>query len=514
MPRAFAFVMALLLAVLAPAGCAELPHRNAELSQALPLKPHSRLGSLYSGAAAQHPGQSGFVVLDRPAEALDARAAVIELADSSIDAQYFDWESDRVGKLLFDEILRAADRGVRVRLLIDDIHSSPRDHAIRSLDGHPNIEVRVFNPFVERKGSRALEWLRRFSHVNHRMHNKMLIVDGQALVVGGRNIADGYFGLDNVLAFRDLDLLAVGALALDAEQAFDLYWNCPWSFPITSLHHHRYKPEEMAGFLAELRKTLARSEAILPMRATEQAEERLGRLDDDGRGLVWATAELVYDRPEKIAARTLHEPSPAAARVALLASQAQHELVVEAAYFVPPRKLDLVRKLRQRGVDVRILTNSLASTDLVPVHSEYAKSRRGLVELGVQLFELDAWAATRAFYVAPPHARLSLHTKVAVIDRESIFLGSANLDPRSSFLNTEVGIAVRSAALAEKVLAAIARDFEPVNSWQVVVDDNRQLRWHGLRDGRLRCLSGEPGASFSRRLGAALLALLPLRPFL
>lgn len=502
------------LGLVSAGGCAQLPRRVAAPSLALPIRPHSRIGRLYSDAAASHPGQSGFVVLDRADQALDARAAVIELADSSIDAQYFDWESDRVGQLLYDEILRAADRGVRVRLLIDDIHVRPRDRPILALDGHPNIEVRIFNPFIERRGSRALEWLRRFSHVNHRMHNKMLIVDGQALVVGGRNIADSYFGFDSEVTFRDLDLLAVGALALDAEQAFDLYWNSPWAFPIGNLHRHNYKPEESAVLLAELRKTLARTEAKLPRRKSEPAEERLGRLDDDGRDIVWAPGELVYDRPEKIAARKLHEPSPAAARTALIASQAQHELVVEAAYFVPPKKLTLVHALRQRGVSIRILTNSLASTDLVPVHAEYAKSRRGLVEAGAQLFELDAWAASRSFYVAPPRARLSLHTKVAVIDREWIFLGSANLDPRSSFLNTEVGIAVRSPALAEKVLAAIARDFEPLNSWQVVVDDNRQLRWHGYRDGRARCFSREPAASLARRVAAAFLAVLPLRPLL
>ncbi len=328
------------LGLVSAGGCAQLPRRVAAPSLALPIRPHSRIGRLYSDAAASHPGQSGFVVLDRADQALDARAAVIELADSSIDAQYFDWESDRVGQLLYDEILRAADRGVRVRLLIDDIHVRPRDRPILALDGHPNIEVRIFNPFIERRGSRALEWLRRFSHVNHRMHNKMLIVDGQALVVGGRNIADSYFGFDSEVTFRDLDLLAVGALALDAEQAFDLYWNSPWAFPIGNLHRHNYKPEESAVLLAELRKTLARTEAKLPRRKSEPAEERLGRLDDDGRDIVWAPGELVYDRPEKIAARKLHEPSPAAARTALIASQAQHELVVEAAYFVPPQEAD------------------------------------------------------------------------------------------------------------------------------------------------------------------------------
>ncbi|HWE28586.1 MAG TPA: phospholipase D family protein [Polyangia bacterium] len=508
-----AFVVSLLVLTLG-GGCAELPRRNAVVSHALPVRQHSRIGSLYSDAAASHPGQSGFVVLDRADEALDARIAVIELADTSIDAQYFDWESDRVGQLLYDEILRAADRGVRVRLLIDDIHVRPRDRPILALDGHPNIEVRIFNPFVERRGSRVLEWLRRFSHVNHRMHNKMLIVDGQALVVGGRNIADSYFGFDPRVTFRDLDLLTVGALALDAEQAFDLYWNSSWAFPIGNLHRHNYRPAESAALLADLRRMVARTESTLPQRKTELAEARLGRLDDDGRGIVWAPGELVYDRPEKIAARTLHEPSPAAARTALIAGQAKHELVVEAAYFVPPKKLALVHALRQRGVSMRILTNSLASTDLVPVHAEYAKSRRGLVEAGVQLFELDAWAASRSFYVAPPQARLSLHTKVAVIDREWTYLGSANLDPRSSFLNTEVGIAVHSPALAEKVLAAIGRDFEPLNSWQVVVDDNGALRWHGYRGGRARCFSREPAASLARRVAAAFLAVLPLRPLL
>lgn len=504
-----------MLALVAVAACAHLPPRDAVVSLAIPAEPGTRLGTLYAAAAAQHGGQSGFLVLDRGEQAWLARAAVIDLADRSIDAQYFDWQGDRVGKLLIDKVLHAADRGVRVRLLIDDLHTHGRGNALLALDAHPNIEVRVFNPFVSRAG-RTLEWLRRFSNVNHRMHNKMLIVDGQALVFGGRNIADSYFGLDDQLDFRDLDMLAVGDVVPQAGRAFDAYWNSQWAFPIHALERKPPTTAQLAELTNKVRQDLATTYAQFPYRTTATPQEIMQRLDERTAILEWAPAELVYDAPGKMAGTQRTAASAAFGRGLALARGAQQEIVAEAAYYVPPKDLSQIRALRQRGVALHLLTNSLASTDLVPVHSAYARSRRKVVALGVELRELNAWASARAVYIARPERRttLSLHAKVAVIDRATVFLGSVNLDPRSTYLNTEVAVAIASPALAAQVLAVLERDFADANSWRVVLDEDHGLRWHGVRDGVPQCRHQEPDASTGRRVKASMLALLPIRSLL
>jgi putative cardiolipin synthase len=330
--------------------------------------------------------------------------------------------------------------------------------------------------------------------------------------MGGRNIADEYFGLSDKYDFRDIDLLAVGTVVGEAEGAFDAYWNNRWAFPITSLDHHA---RDLASMIANIYRAIDDTYRNFPYRTELPPDQIMRRLGEREHELVWAPAELVFDPPDKIAGIKHHQPTAAAAHGYELAADAQHEIVAEAAYFVPG-DLTRIRELRRRGVTVRLLTNSLASTDLIPVHAAYRKTRRRVVELGVELREVNTWAPSRAIYIAQlgPKTTLSLHAKVSVIDRSTVYLGSVNLDPRSTYLNTEVAVAIHSPELAERVLAALSRDFEDINSWRVVIDDDGAVRWHGARSGRTRCRTAEPDATLGRRFKASIFALLPIRSLL
>jgi putative cardiolipin synthase len=364
--------------------------------------------------------------------------------------------------------MAAADRGVRVRLLIDDYWASGYDLPFATVDAHPNMEVRVFNPF-SRGRMRMTQLLGRFTQLNRRMHKKLFIADGQLAVIGGRNLIDDYFGLGKEICYRDFDLMAMGPVVSRTEVAFDQSWNSQWSYPISSL----VKPPSQAERdreLARFSQRVAADRANFPYPLPQDRDSALAWLVDfRGKG-IWGPAEVVYGDPNSVANPANAPPGNVWKKVDALANQAEHEIVIENAYLLPNPEMPGVRAWRARGVRVRALTNSLATTDEVPVNAHLANVRAQLVNLGVELYEMKPFAASRALYIAhadTSKAHLALHGKATVFDRKTVAVGSFNLDPRSRNLDTEIVFVVQSPQLAAKFLDAFAIDFAPENAWRI-----------------------------------------------
>jgi putative cardiolipin synthase len=505
----------LLIAVLTASSCA-LPKNVVRPVSCAIVCPHkTTLGELIAPAVAAHPGESGFLLYNTGEGAIGARVALADVAQSSIDAQYFLWASDATGRVLLDRIMAAASRGVRVRLLIDDYNDRGYDIAFATLDAHPNIEVRVFNPFA-RGWMRLLQLLGRFTELNRRMHNKMFVADGQVAVVGGRNLTDDYFGLGKKLDFRDFDLLAIGPVVAQAEASFDQYWNSRWAYPITSLTKpasQGKRDQALKRFYERVKKDLARFPYPLP----RDRSEALAWLEQFRGKAIWGPAEVVYSSPNRPGNPAKAPPGVVWNRMVALVRQAEHEIVVENAYLVPQQKsAPGYRELRERGVTVRLLTNSLASTDEVPVNAHYSKTRPRLAELGVELYEMKPDGASRALYIANAtrsKAHLALHGKAAVFDRKIVFVGSFNLDPRSAALDTETVFVVQSPELAEQFLEAFAADFEPANAWRIGnVAGAHDVAW--ITEQPVPIVEPHDPASGWRRFVRAIERILPIRSLL
>jgi cardiolipin synthase C len=504
------------IVVLALAGCARLPKNVGRTpSSAIADTGATVLGRAIAPVAEAHPGQSGFLLYNTAEGALQARVALANVAQSSIDAQYFMWASDRVGRELLAHVIAAADRGVRVRLLIDDYHDQGHDLGFAALDAHPHIEVRVFNPFV-RGRLRIPQFLGRFNALNRRMHNKLFVADGQVAVVGGRNLTDDYFGLGPKIDFRDFDLLAIGAVVAQAEEGFDKYWNSEWAYPIGALRK-RASAEEYQRARARFAERMVAQRAHFPYALPRDPVEALAWLEGFRGKAVWARAEVVYDDPGRVAEPKGAPTGAVGRKVEELLARARREIVAENAYLIPDKDLPGFHALRARGVRVQVLTNSLASTDEVAVNAAYSTVRPALVELGVSLHEMKPFAASRRLYLsrrAAPKARLALHGKAAVLDREIVVLGSFNLDPRSRYLDTEVVFVVYSEELAAQLLEAFATDFDPANAWRIGYRvGKKDVAWLSEWPSRTDVEPHDP-AGWWRRFKRAFESVLPIRSLL
>lgn len=511
------FLIVLLVAV--PVGCGTLPKpvdKTESTAYLLPAK--TPLGRQFREESRHHPGKSGFLLLDKGPDALLYRAALIGAAEQSIDLQYYIWNSDHSGRYLAARLLAAADRGVRVRLLLDDINTSGRDRVMQALDDHANIEVRVFNPFVRREGAgRWLNFLADFQRLNRRMHNKALVVDGAAAIIGGRNIGDEYFDQHPDRGFLDRDVLAAGQVVLEIGRGYDTYWNSEWSYPVAALTDDPPEASKVTGFYEMLR-AQERPAIISPHPHPQHGKQALAVIQAAADDLVWAPAELVVDRPPEAGAG--HDrPMEVGLRLAELVDQARTEILIESAYLVlGDQGVSVFSDAVQRGVRVRALTNSLASNDLVTNHAAYVRRRRAMLDAGMELYELmPSPEACREWVtgaqICNEGGKLGLHTKSIVFDGTTTFIGSFNVNMRSVFLNTEMGLLIHSPELAGRVTAAALRKLEPQNSWHVTLDDERGLLWRGRISAREYTYRGEPKASFWRGLGASLLSLLPVEKY-
>lgn len=461
--------------------------------------------------------ENGIALVTDAALAFAVRADSARSARHSLDLQYYMWRGDVIGHLLAHEALQAADRGVTVRLLLDDLYAPGKERTLAALGEHPRIAVRLFNGTRWRSLGRfgfLLEFAFGGWHLNRRMHNKAWIADGCLAIVGGRNVGDEYFGLgqEGKVSFRDLDLIIAGPAAAQAVQVFDRYWSSPLARPAGRFATKAATP----GGLPGLRQVLARAQH-LPGAAsllTPLSRPPLQHLHHALTPVRQAAVQVVADPPAKAkrglgARKRARAAGGIAAEIADALRLAHHEVLLISPYFVPGRAgLALLLDLRARGVRVAVVTNSLAATDVVAVHGGYAKYRRQLLRAGVELFELKPRSpAEHASLLGSRGA--ALHTKAFTVDGALAFIGSFNLDPRSAALNTEMGAFVRHKEVASGVAAEHARLADPALSWQVVLEHDG-LAWRGAHAAGQRTLHQEPAATPWRRALAWLVQRLPL----
>lgn len=475
----------------------------------------ARHGTETAGAAAtiSAPAEPrvGVVLVPDNVVAFAVRALSARAATQTLDLQYYMWDEDVTGRLLAREVLQAADRGVRVRLLLDDLYVRGSERELATLSQHPSIEVRLFNPFQVRAWGmlgRSIELLFAGYRLNHRMHNKAWIVDGQIMIGGGRNIGDEYFDASRQFNFRDLDLAVVGRIVSQAVALFDRYWRSRRVRPIGQVATLR----PLSGGLNELRRAFdaaAKSASAPAYLERVRAFPNLAGLLEEGRVQVEADkVRIVADSPRKRLGRHRSPGLLNLIRTALHGARTRVFLI--SPYFVPGRRgARFLTDLTRRGVRVSILTNSLAATDVLAVHGGYARYRRRLLRAGIELYELKRGGQEGKSLFGSGGA--SLHTKAFGVDDGLTFVGSFNLDPRSANLNTEMGTFVEDAALAGQLYKEYQRLIDPARSWTVSLDGPR-LAWRGEVEGRACILHGEPGTTLTRRILARVLGWLPIEP--
>ena len=470
----------------------------------------TNVGALFQRVAAPHRGLSGFLKVQSDQDAFMVRLAMADLAEKTLDAQYYIWNNDTTGRILGEHLLRAADRGVRVRVLIDDNYmTKARDLGmIALLDGHPNLKVRFFNP-VTNRGSRTLSFIADFSRVNHRMHNKLFITDNALAIVGGRNIADEHFGVNAELNYRDLDVLAAGPIVGDLSAAFDLFWNSAWAIPVGAVVSEVPSEDEIRAIRARSEELAAETPYPYPVYQdnNQDLHARLLRARDQ---FIWAPGHVFVENPSRVTT------DPSRVIVTALAERigrADHEVSIESPYFVMREQgISIMRNFIERGGKVRVLTNSAASTDEPPAQAGYDNTRKALLQAGVELYELRRNSnMRRKWSMLARKSTGALHAKVIVFDRQSVWIGSFNLDPRSIGINTEVGVMIDSREIATQVADFMEGGVTPERAYHVTLDEKGDLLWTTEIDGKEVRYHREPAIGLGRRFAIGILRLLPIQ---
>ena len=458
-------------------------------------------------------GQSAFALLDSGRDAFLVRAALIEAASERIDAQYYIWNNDATGRYLASRLLAAADRGVQVRLLLDDINVAGQDALFAAIDTHPNIDVRIFNPVRARSGvGRLFSLAAHFDRSNRRMHNKAFIVDGEVGIAGGRNIGDEYFDEHQKKNSRDRDVIVLGPLAGELGSSFRAYWQNAWAYPVEQLYE--MSPAEADALQSRLKAETSGPLALnaSPPRETTAAH---GVLEGWFARMVQAQGELVFDPPPENPESGGDTPKPTATALYRLAEAAQSEILIESAYLIlTDEQLDTHQGFGDPTLSVVAYTNSLATNDLITNHSGYARWRKAMLEHGIELYELrpDAPACWRwvADAAACRQGGVTLHSKAVVFDRETLFIGSFNVNLRSIYLNGETILIIHSPEMAQTVADDIRYAMAPENSWQVSLDENDDLIW---QSGEER-YDHEPQVGLWTRMKSRFLSWLPIAKYL
>ncbi len=486
---------------------------------------HTTLGKRFDPVVKKHPGESGVILLGQGRDAYVARAVLARLAEKSIDVQYYMWHQDTVGRLLIKELLAAADRGVRVRILIDDMYGEDGDKTWSALNAHPNMEVRLYNPFA-RGRSKNLQFITQLKRVNHRMHSKTYTVDNKASIVGGRNIGNEYFDADTDVAFSDLDALTIGPVVPEVSDQFDEYWSSRHSYPVSTLVAGVEGKEVPANAVGKLRSDLAKfykekqtSDYVQAVKNSDFANA----LRNKSAKFSFSRAKIIHDSAEKM---TKSDPNwkeeLLMSQLAPYIKQAKKEFILVSPYFVPGKKgADAICRLSEKGVKVKILTNSLASNDVTAVHAGYIRHRKQLLRCGVELYELNEQlkqVEEKRFTWLPGLSKSSLHAKTLTIDKKMMYVGSFNFDQRSLNLNTEIGILFHNPKIAGRASKKFDDNINKVAFKVELVKGTfgqGSLRWIGYnKDGKKAIFNREPYTSSGKRIGVNLMRLLPIDSFL
>ena len=499
----------LFLALPIGSGCGRLPAKPDPVEKPPPCDQHFDPDDpIFHGEFDPRSTVSDFLSIHGSVEALEWRLALADSARQTLDLQTFMWRGDATGALLLDRLFQAADRGVRVRILLDDIVLPGPDSQAAAINAHPNVEIRVFNPFAVRSPRMALrgaELLTRLSRLNHRMHNKLLLADNTIGIIGGRNIGNEYFGLGASRDFRDFDLLAQGPVVAQLDESFELFWNSAWTYPITLLYRKQVDEADLIAFRAELNELIADSPRLaktFPLAVKDWSS----RIHKARAQLIRGHARVVYDCPPGTESR---RPVQVAETLQAMAQSADEELFLISPYLIPQTEFRAdIEALIDRGVHVRTFTNSLEAADHTIAATGYIRHRPELLRMGAELYELKAHGENWPVYRTPESTGkyLSLHAKLVVFDRRRVYVGSLNLDPRSIQINTEIGLLIDSAPLAQGILEAFEQDMSPENSYVVRLDKDGDPYWSSSEGTR----SSQPARSLSQRFAAFFYSLLPI----
>lgn len=519
-----------------------MPQRTETRAISAQESEQTQLGQALATHARIHLGKSGIYFLADAHDAFAARALLARAAQRTLDVQYYIWRNDTTGHLLLDELLLAAERGVRVRLLLDDGGTGGMDATLAALDQHPSIEVRLFNPFVLRT-PKVLGYITDFSRTQRRMHNKSYTADSAASILGGRNIGDEYFAATDGVLFADLDVMTTGAVVQDIASEFDRYWNSASAYPAAMLLPPM-PGHAMEQVYESLHADVNRPESRAYVEAVKQSrfsqELLAGTLP-----LQWAETTLVSDDPAKVLNKAAKDDLMLS-QLAPVIGQPQSFLDVVSPYFVPTQAgVDAFGRLRQQGVRVRILTNSLEATDVAVVHAGYEKYRKPLLKLGVELYEMrrevNLQPQTNAAQVAskirteekreppspaalsgstgsstPGSSGASLHAKTFAVDGQQLFVGSFNFDPRSAMLNTELGVVIKHPGMTQQVSDTLEQQL-PRMAYKVELDDRKNLTWTGLNPQpphEPQVFQKDPGTNWFKRLLVRVMSWLPIEGLL
>ncbi|WP_078573780.1 phospholipase D family protein [Thioclava marina] len=531
MMRVMVFSLILILALSAVAaliGLIGLTLVVARLSHRLPRGPFphgeirmapetGRIARALAARLAKAADKNAVQLLTDPVDALAARLELVAAAEASLDLQYYIWQDDIAGALMLGALRAAAARGVRVRLLIDDNGTAGLDRTLAALDQLPNIEVRLFNPFPIRR-ARVLGYLSDFRRLNRRMHNKAMIADGRIAILGGRNIGDDYFNdLSSAGLYMDMDVAVAGPVLPQVGRQFDLYWNAPSAIPARVMLGGC--AEEEARAIVENEELRLCSPDASAYAAAIASPERGKRILDPDAPNIAAEAQLIYDHPSKIHGLLKGRKLLWEYLIRALGTPTQ-ELVLITPYLVPTRAgVGYLRRIAKAGAKIRVLTNSYAATDVPLVHSGYAHRRKSLLRAGIELYEYAPDAEARLptrlrpgqfvgsdIRGTSPFSRNKLHAKVFAADRERVFIGSFNFDPRSMRLNTELGLVLVSPEIAAHISDAF-REFFPERAWRLRLTRTQQLRWS--RPGQ-PVLKREPGVPLTHRIVLWIAQRLPI----
>lgn len=507
---------AALLLLVGCAGPAVVENRESTL--ALPAPPDSRIARILPGLEQQPPDLTTYALLKDGIDAFAARATLARLAQRSIDAQYYFVREDLAGSLFTGLLVGAANRGVRVRLLIDDMYLHGKEERLTALARHPNISIRGFNTFYRGGCCRTLQFVTRFGEVTRRMHNKSFTVDNALTIVGGRNIGDEYFDADEALVFDDLDILARGPVVGDVSKSFDEYWNHELSIPIQALSSRQISDEEA---------THTQNESLATMKSIRDADYQRALLHSNFLREIrsgeihteTSLSRLVVDNPDKLIQDREGSGRYFGTELGQAFASATDSLTIVTPYFVPGKEgTQQLKELAEKGVRVRVITNSMVSNNSSLVHAHYAKRRKALLQAGVELFETkpvfdgdeDVSSAAILFN---PKISFVLHTKAFVIDRDTVFIGSFNFDPRSLFENTEMGIFVESSSLADTLEDFIDWAL-PAATYRLTLhareNGSSAIRWEDRFSEKKPLHTHEPGTGFFQRLGNRIMGWLPV----
>ncbi|MCK8464046.1 phospholipase D family protein [Aliiroseovarius sp. S1339] len=503
-----ALVAVLAIAVFAARLAFPLPDISGRAdSLAIPADPNTLLGRLMVGGAVEHPGQSGVIPLQDGTDALASRLALAATAKRSIDAQYYIWHDDTSGILLLEALRQAAERGVRVRLLLDDNGIPGLDSFVTTLNAHDNFEVRLFNPSTVRS-PKMLGYTFDFLRMNRRMHNKSFIADGATAIIGGRNIGNEYFQVGDDVFYVDMDVLATGAIVPQTAAVFDEYWN---SESVFEVEHIIGGSDDLAAFQARVADVTASAEAA---NFNEVVQSSLDRYAQGAAAMEWTNVQLVADDPVKglgIATRD----QLMITRLGEILGEVEHRLDLVSAYFVPGKPgTEYFANLARAGKDVHILTNALNTTDVLMVHAGYSKYRRELLEAGVSLYELklrgemtpEAELQIKPFGLSGA----SLHAKTFAMDGTRIFIGSFNFDPRSATLNCEMGFLIDSPTLAKRVSDGFDGPLQTVTYQPELTPEAKMVWQEHIRDSKTVIYQEEPGATWFQQIAMVLIGVLPI----